>query len=173
MKNKLSQAVAASIVAVGLLFAAPAAAQAYTPTQPEVIVSSNVPYTVSGSVYTFSSLEPGSSIDFTLTGEGVSSENLAVVKLAVASTGLTKTAGSDGTSSVTLTLPAEASGQYVLSATGTLSSAEAGGSSTLPSTGGDSDSLLGIWIGGGALVLAGATIAVGASVRRGRQQADA
>ena len=72
-----------------------------------------------------------------------------------------------------LTPSRNASGSYKLSATGTRASSEAGGSSTLPSTGGDSDSLLGIWIGGGALVLAGATIAVGASVRRGREKADA
>ena len=41
-----------------------------------------------------------------------------------------------------LTPSRNASGSYKLSATGTRASSEAGGSSTLPSTGGDSDSLL-------------------------------
>lgn len=168
MKNKLSQAVAASIVAVGLLFAAPAAAQAYTPTGPNtvtVIVTANGPVAVPG-------FEPGTAVTFTLVGEGVGPTNLGAVKFAVTSASVPKTADSSGVASATVSgIPAGAS--WKLSATGTRASSEAGGSSTLPSTGGDSDSLLGIWIGGGALVLAGATIAVGASVRRGRQQADA
>lgn len=168
MKNKLSQAVAASIVAVGLLFAAPAAAQAYTPTGPNTVT---VTVTSDGAV-PISGFEPGASVTFTLVGEGVSGANLAAVKFAVTSASVPKTADSSGVATATVSgIPAGA--RWTLSATGTRASSEAGGSSTLPSTGGDGESLLGIWIGGGALVLAGATIAVGASVRRGRQQADA
>lgn len=169
MKNKLSQAIAASVLAAGLLFAAPAVAQAYTPTGPNTV---SVTVTADGPV-PISGFEPGASVTFTLVGEGVTGANLAAVKLAVTSASTTKTADSSGVASATVSgIPAGAS--WTLSATGARAGAEAGGgSSTLPSTGGDSDSLLGIWIGGGALVLAGATIAVGASVRRGRQQADA
>ncbi len=167
MKNKLSQAVAASIVAVGLLFAAPAAAQAYTPTGP---TTTTITITAGGT-YDFSGFVGGTDVTFTLVGESAANASLAIVKLAVNSKTAVKPA--DGSGNVSVTVGNLTSGEYKLSATGARASSEAGGSSTLPSTGGDSDSLLGIWIGGGALVLAGATIAVGASVRRGRQQADA
>lgn len=172
MKNKLSQAVAASIVAVGLLFAAPAAAQAYTPS-PIITVVSDAGYTVSGNTYTFSGFSSEATVSFTLTGENAAAGALAYARLAVTTLPRTKTADSSGSVSVTVTLPEGATGTYILTASGSIATAASGGGSTLPSTGGDSDSLLGIWIGGGALVLAGATIAVGASVRRGRQQADA
>lgn len=170
MKNKLSQAIAASVLAAGLLFAAPAVAQAYTPTGPNTTTIT----ITAGGTYDFSGFTAGADVTFTLVGENAAGASLAYAKLAVnSSSPVTKTASETGVATVSVTLPSNASGSYELSATGTRASSEAGGSSTLPSTGGDSDSLLGIWIGGGALVLAGATIAVGASVRRGRQQADA
>ncbi len=169
MKNRLSKAVASATIAAALVFAAPAMAQAYTPTGPNTVtvtVTSNGPVSVTG-------FEPGATVTFTLVGEGVGPGNLAAVKFAVTSTQVTKTADSSGVATATVTLPANASGTYTLSATGARATSEAGGGSTLPSTGGDSESLLGIWVGGGALVLAGATVAVAATVRRNRQDSKA
>jgi len=42
----------------------------------------------------------------------------------------------------------------------------------LPTTGGDSGQLLGIWIGGGALVLAGVVVLVAVLVRRRNDARD-
>ncbi len=88
-----------------------------------------------------------------------------------------------------ITLPDPQVGTYLLTATGTLADGTPGtstgvvgsGSSTggtsgtgdasgsLPATGMDANSLLGFWVGGGALVLAGATVAVVATARRNRR----
>ncbi len=167
MKHRLSKAVASAAIAAGLVFAAPAMAQAYTPTGPDTVsvsVTSAGPVPITG-------FQPGATVTFTLVGEGVTGANLAVVKFAVTSTSVTKTANSSGVATAEVrNVPAGA--QWTLSATGARSSSEAGGS-TLPSTGGDSESLLGIWVGGGALVLAGATVAVAATVRRNRQENNA
>ncbi|MBF4561432.1 LPXTG cell wall anchor domain-containing protein [Microbacterium sp. VKM Ac-2870] len=165
MKHRFTKAVASAAIAAALVFAAPAMAQAYTPTGPDTVtvtVTGNGPVTVPG-------FQPGVQVTFTLVGEGVGPGNLAAVKFAVTSTSLTKTADSSGVATATVQgLPA---GSYTLSATGARVSTDAGG--TLPSTGGNSDSLLGIWVGGGALVLAGATVAVAATVRRNRQETKA
>lgn len=166
MKHRFTQAVASAAIAAALVFAAPAMAQAYTPTGPDTVtvtVTGNGPVSVPG-------FQPGVQVTFTLVGEGVKGPNLAAVKFAVTSTSLTKSADSSGVATATVQgLPA---GSYTLSATGARVSSDAGGS-TLPSTGGNSDSLLGIWVGGGALVLAGATVAVAATVRRNRQENNA
>lgn len=170
MKNRLTKVIASAALAAGLIIAAPAMAQAYTPTG-----SDTVTITVTGSgTFSFDGFTANASIDFTLVGENASSGSLGRVKLAVDSLTTTKTADASGSVSVAVTLPANASGDYTLSATGERAGSSAGsGGATLPSTGGDSESLLGIWVGGGALVLAGATVAVATTVRRNRQETKA
>lgn len=168
MKHRFTKVAASVAIAAGLVIAAPAMAQAYTPTGPDTVtitVTSPGPVPVAG-------FQPGATVTFTLVGEGVTGDNIAAVKFAVTSASTTKTADSSGvaTARVVGTPPAGAS--WTLSATGARASSEAG-SGTLPSTGGDSESLLGIWVGGGALVLAGATVAVAATVRRNRQESNA
>ena len=76
-----------------------------------------------------------------------------------------------------ITLPANASGVYniaAISATsaGGAASASIVGADGLPSTGGNSDQLLGVWIGGGALVLAGAVIVIARVARARRDRND-
>jgi len=44
-------------------------------------------------------------------------------------------------------------------------------SGSLPATGIDSSSLLGLWVGAGALILVGGTLAIATTVRRNRKQA--
>lgn len=170
MKHRFTKVAASVAIAAGLVFAAPAMAQAYTPTGPDTVT---VTVTASGPV-SVTGFQPGASVTFTLVGEGVRQGNLAAVKFAVTYTTVTKTADSSGVATADVrNVPAGAS--WTLSATGARASSEAGGSGSLPlaSTGGDSESLLGIWVGGGALVLAGATVAVAATVRRNRQETNA
>lgn len=168
MKNRFLTAAASAAVAATLVLAAPVMAQAYTPSGPDTVT-----ITGSGTV-PFSGFEPGAQVVFTLVGENASGATLAYAKIVRDSASTTKTADSTGAASVAVTLPANASGSYTLSASGARADSTAGGgSSTLPSTGGDSDSLLGIWVGGGALVLAGATVAVATTVRRNREQTKA
>jgi len=171
MKHRFTKAVAAAAVAAALVFAAPAMAQAYTPGD-AIDVVSDAPFTVSGNVYTFSGFEPGATVTFTLSGENAAAGSLAIVKFEVNSTSTTKIADSSGLAPVAVTLPPNPTGKYTLKVTGKLAPTDAGGG-TLPSTGGNSESLLGIWVGGGALVLAGATVAVAATVRRNRETSNA
>ncbi|RKS89853.1 hypothetical protein DEU37_1168 [Microbacterium sp. AG790] len=168
MKHRFSKIAASIAIAAGLVIAAPAMAQAYTPTGPDTVtitVTAPGPVPVAG-------FQPGATVTFTLVGEGVTGANIAAVKFAVTSASTTKTADSSGVATATVVGTPPAGASWTLAATGARSSSEAGGS-TLPSTGGNSESLLGIWVGGGALVLAGATVAVAATVRRNRKESNA
>ncbi|AZS44877.1 hypothetical protein [Microbacterium oleivorans] len=183
MKNKISKAAAALVVAAAAVFAAPAVANAYAPSAPantDVIVAPGAPVTLP-----FSGFEPQENVTFTLTGEGVTDASLAFVAFAAGTDSTTevKEANEDGTAAAVVTLPDNASGTYTLSAVGetsgaanedvTITVAATGGTGggVLPNNGFDGDALLGLWVGGGVLVLAGASIAVAASVRRARQTA--
>lgn len=180
MNHRLTKAAAAVAIAAAAVFAAPAMANAYTPSGPDA-GSVTIPVGSSG-VIPFTGFDAGESVTFTLTGENAAGATLAYVKFAVSTSApITKAANASGGVSVQVTLPSNASGTYTLtgvaaSGTATASIAattSAGAAGTLPSTGFESDSLLGIWIGGGALVLAGSAVAVAATVRRNRQNAAA
>ncbi|MDJ1114428.1 hypothetical protein [Microbacterium dauci] len=191
MKNKISKAAAALAIAAAAVFAAPAVASAYTPVAPggTVSVEPGQPITL----FIDQSALPAADtrVIFTFTGEGVTGANIAIVKTAVTSASVTKPRGS----SVTVTVPADGFGDYSLVATGATSgtalpplaialpgggaggdggddgSAAGGDGEGLPDTGFAGETLLGLWVGGGILVLAGASIAVATSVRRARQTA--
>ncbi|MCM3697132.1 hypothetical protein [Microbacterium oleivorans] len=185
MKHKISKAAAALAVAIAAVFAAPAVASAYTPSP--VVESSPGTIAPGGTgTFTFADFQPNEGVQFTLTGENGAGATLAFVSFAVSSTSTTKAADADGNASVEVTLPSNASGEYTLSAVGLESgtsasttfgvAAAAGGSDggsaggpVLGETGFDGDALLGLWVGGGVLVLAGASIAVATSVRRTRR----
>ncbi|WP_105033685.1 hypothetical protein [Cryobacterium aureum] len=111
------------------------------------------------------------SVTYSVTGSH--STTLSVVKTAV-TTSLTKAAADNGSSSVNIVIPDEATGDYTLTAksatqsyTATLDiiAADAGTSNGLASTGYDAPVLV-IWAAAGLLVLGGALIAVRISVRR-------
>lgn len=182
MKN-LIKAAAAAAAAGTLLFAAPAVAQAYVPTGPDTItitVTGSGPVPLDGFV-------PGADVNFTLVGSGVTAANLASAARPVTATSLTKAADSSGVATAVVTLPENPTGTYTLSASGARAAntggtgstdggstgSNAGSSSALPATGMDANSLLGLWVGGGALALAGGAIAVGTKVRRTRQENNA
>ncbi|MFN3950363.1 LPXTG cell wall anchor domain-containing protein [Microbacterium sp.] len=181
MKLNITKVGASAALAGALLLAAPAVAQAYVPTSPDTVtlaVTSNGPVPVAG-------FEPGASVTFTLVGVGVTGANIATANLPVSSASVTKTADGSGSATAVVTLPANPVGSYTLAATGprasgaggTGSNGSTGGSSAdgsaLPATGMDANSLLGLWVGGGALALAGGAIAVGTKVRRTRQETNA
>lgn len=159
---------AAIAVAVAALVAAPAAANAYTPAAPggttTVAPGATVPLAFSG--YT-----PGSTVTFTLSGENGAGATLAVVKAAPSSPApLAYTVGGDGVARVRVTLPSDATGNYSLYANGVLVQTLAASGQVPAATGVDSASLMGVWIGGGVLLLGGLAVTVFA-VRRQRQDA--
>ena len=185
MKLSITKAGGAVALAGALLVAAPVAAQAatagYAPTGPNTIT---VTVTSDGPV-TFEGFEDGVNVDLTLVGKGITGANLATANLPVTAASVTKTADSTGQVTAVVTLPASPSGTYTLSATGaradgstgggagTGGGSTGGGSSALPVTGMDANSLLGIWVGGGALVLAGGTVALATTLRRKRGEGHA
>lgn len=188
MKLTFAKAAAAVALTAAAAFAVPTAANAdsYPPA-----VGVTGPGTVApGGTATFTSLdgvfEPGELVTVTLTGENASGASLAIVQAAVQTANLgTVTANANGAATATVRLPANASGTYTVSFTAAslpagvstgFSVTAAGGSGSgggLAATGLDSGSLLGLWVGGGALVLAGGAVAVGAAVHRQRKNADA
>ncbi|GAB2707327.1 hypothetical protein BKA24_000806 [Microbacterium marinum] len=190
MKNKISKAAAALALAAAAVFAAPAVANAYTPVAPggavTVAPGGTVTIAPGGPVTLFVNVsalpDSDTSVTFTLSGEGITGASLArIAASADASTSVTKPVSNP---EAVVTLPEDASGTYTLATEGTPSGtdldpitirvAATGGDvdgGVLPVNGFDSDQLLGIWVGGGVLVLAGASIAVATSVRRSRQAA--
>ena len=183
MKLRLAKA-AAAVTLFTALVALPTAAHAGT-YPPADAGSVSSPTVTPGGTVTFSvaeeTFEPGEPVTVTLTGENAEGASLAFVKFAVQ----TKTLGvleatADGAlAPIDIRFPANASGPYTIAAfspsnpgvTAVVSIAAAGGGAggtgTLPATGSDSASLLGVWIGGGALLLAGGALAVITTVRRG------
>ncbi|BDV29751.1 hypothetical protein [Microbacterium terricola] len=182
MKNSLKAFAAATLLAAALV-ATPMVANAATDEgyPPSSTVNGSVTVAPGGTVTVpFTGFEPNEGVSFTLTGENASGATLAFVKFAVVTADLgTKDADASGAVSATVTLPSNASGDYTLQATGEVSGAAdpvilSTGVATgeLGATGVDGNALLGLWIGGGALVLAGASIAVAGTVRRQRQRAS-
>ena len=183
MKHSIRITAVAALVAASA-FALPTAAQADT-IYPPSNACSVVPAVITpGATVTFScsngTFSPSEFVSVTV--EGATSVDIGFIKFAVTSAGST-TSTAAGAISVPISYPSNASGNYNISA---VSATSAGGASTvsignatggggdggtsLPATGIDSSSLLGLWVGGGALVLAGGAVALTAAVRRNRKE---
>ncbi|MFS0868203.1 hypothetical protein AB3M83_12825 [Microbacterium sp. 179-B 1A2 NHS] len=185
MKNKISKAAAALAIAAATVFAAPAVASAQTAERYTPAPANGTSVTIvagENATVVFNNFVANENVVFTLTGFNASAGSLAAVNAAAdESISIEKEANADGEAAVEVTLPDNAQGDYTLSADGevsgesadvTISVAATGdGSGVLPGSGFDGDALLGLWVGGGVLVLAGASIAVATSVRRARQTA--
>ncbi len=188
MKRSITKAAAIAAIVAGAMFAVPTAASAYTPSPTGEVSSTTVApggtFTFFTTASPFDGFEP---VSFTLTGENASGASLAFVKFAVETKNLgTVEADADGNVSAQVQLPANASGTYTIvatspsnpvgvSATVTIA-ADAGagsgsGDGSLPATGANSDALLTLWVGGGALLLVGGGIAVASTVRRNKNAA--
>jgi hypothetical protein len=182
MKHTIRKtAVVAALVAASAL-ALPTAAQADT-VYPPSNACSVVPTVVTpGATVTFSctdgTFSPSEFVSVRVTGN--TSATVGYLKLALTTSG-SATSTSTGALSVPVSFPGDASGTYNIEA---FSETSAGGSASvsfaaasggvsddgLAETGSDSASLLGLWVGGGALVLTGGALAVAATVRRNRRQ---
>lgn len=101
-----------------------------------------------------------------------------MVRLGISTGSITRTSDANGAlGEVRIVLPSSASGVYNIAAisrssAGGTASASITGADGLPRTGGDSGQLIGVWVGGGALVLAGAVVLVALAVRRRRDRHD-
>ncbi|MGO2748347.1 hypothetical protein [Microbacterium sp.] len=189
MKHTFTRAAVAAAIVAGAMFAVPTAASAYTPPPTGQVSTSTV---AAGGTFTFyvnaDVFVAGEPVNISITGENASGATLGFVKFAVQTKALgSATANaSGGLDNVQVTLPADASGTYTILATsdsnpvGVSATVTVGtgtgtgtGDKDLATTGADSDALLTLWIGGGALLLVGGGIAVATAVRRNKQHADA
>lgn len=188
MKRTFTKAAAVAAIVAGAMFAVPTAASAYTPGPGAGVSDSTV---APGGTFTFlveaGVFAPGETVSISITGENASGASLAFVKFAVETQALgTTTANAEGgVDGAQITLPANATGTYTVTATsasnpiGTSAtvtavagdSGETPGDDDLATTGADSEALLALWVGGGALLLAGGGIAVASAVRRNKQNA--
>ena len=170
-------ALAATLV-VGAVLAVPAAANASTIYPPSGSCTTTPATTQAGGSIAFEcaseTFSPDESITITVTGENGSAARIGMIKFAITTASGNATSEADGSlAAVDITLPSNASGTYNIAA---VSSTSAGGTAAititgadgLPATGLDQGQTLGLWIGGGALLLAGAALAVVAAVRRSR-----
>lgn len=183
MKRIIRSALAVSAIVALSALAVPPAAQAstiYPPTGSCTVSPATV--TAGGTVTlacadaTFSTNE---SITITVTGENGEGASIGMVKFAISTaSGTARSTDTGALDGVGIVLPSNASGTYNVAA---VSATSAGGaaaatvtsvSGALPVTGLDTASLTGLWIGGGALLLAGVVLAVVAVLRR-RSQRDA
>ncbi|MGR6743332.1 MULTISPECIES: cell wall protein [Microbacterium] len=179
MRRTASLAAVATLVAA--IIALPAAASAstgatiYPPTKSCTTTPSAF---VAGGTVEFACADGtfGSNEAVTITVRGENGAGVAFARAAFAvTTGSTMRESSDqgALAPVAITFPADAVGVYNIEA---ISPSSAGGTASasvvdaagLPATGGDARTSLGLWVGGGALVAAGATIALASAVRRAR-----
>lgn len=181
MLRPLSRLAAASAVAVALtamLTLVPATAFAYPPddatrvSQTSVDAGGSVEVSVAAGVF-----RPGEQVTVTVRGENASRVMFAMVRTALETMTYAEARANaeGGLDPLTLTFPSDAAGTYTIavfspSTPGDTVTVTVGGLSV---TGLDGQSALGIWVGGGALVLAGGLIAVTATVARHRRRHDA
>ena len=176
MKKFLPRLVAVAALAAGAVFAVPAAALAY-PADDAASVSSAVvepggSATLSVADGTFAANEPAT---ITVTGENGAGATFGMVRAAVSTAtyrdAVTNAQG--GLDPVRITFPADARGAYTIAV---FTASSPGDTVTvtvngLSATGADFGPYLGIWIGGGALALAGGAVAVATAVVRRRRDA--
>ena len=172
MKNVRAKIAAVAIAAAALVampVAASAATNDYSPVAPSagtIIAAEDGTATVS-----FEDFGPNEPITFYLSGENASGASLALVKAAYetnANIG-SRTADGQGNITVTVNLPANATGEYLLTADGAWSDnnpTQRIVAGALPPTGFDAASMTGVWIGGGALLAAGIAVTSVAMIRR-------
>jgi len=185
--KSLRTKIAAVILTAAALVAAPAAAQAYVPTPGTPDAGTSGAPVPGGTVTLVATAFDGNTpISFVVTGENGAGITQASVKLAVSSSPTFSTVTNEaGNASFNVKLPSNATGSYEVAVTGQKNgvsvtertsfaigsgSGGTGSGSGLPATGVDSGSLMGVWIGGGVLLLGGLAVTVFA-VRRQRQGA--
>lgn len=122
---------------------------------------------------TFGASEP---VTITITGENGTAATFGFARLAVSTGSIVRASTAAGAlESVSIALPSDARGVYNIEA---FSASSVGGAAsvsitaengTLPVTGTDAAGLVGLWVGAGALVLAGGVLVGASAVRRARR----
>ena len=177
--RSLSLGAAAGVLGVALA-AVPLTAQAST-IYPPVDACQSAPASVAAGETLEFSCEAGTfgadePVTITVTGENGAGATFGFARFAVTTGSVQRTSDANGSLPVVrVTLPSNATGVYNIAAisptsAGGTASASITGADGLPSTGGDSAQLAGLWIGGGALVLAGAIVVIAMAVRRRRDR---
>ncbi len=180
MKNVRGR-IAALAIAVAALVAAPTAALAYVPAGPDTGIVAVGTFIPGGQfMLTAGGYEPSTQVTFTITGENGAGITLAMVKTAVSTSpafGPYPANASGVANTPEVVLPPGASGTYSVTATAPgyqsqLTKFTVGGSNAdgkqMAQSGFDASSMLGVWIGGGVLLLGGVLVTVFAA-RRERQ----
>ncbi|MGV8881648.1 MAG: sortase [Rhodoglobus sp.] len=182
----IKKTLAIAALAVAAVFAVPTAALAagYVPEGNIIVEGPAAPGGFISVSFTPGSFSPGEPISLSITGEPTATLGVVLTGTVTGSS----TAGADGSLGSGFTLPSNATGTYTFTATGLVSgnvgsasvSVTPADSGTGGSGGGGGGGLvntgaqfpvLGLWIGGGALLLGGALIAVLAIARKQRAQA--
>lgn len=176
MKKTLTKiAVVAALAAAATLGVSGAASAYTTPPTGEV----DTPTVAPGGTFTFfttlNAFQPGETVTISITGANAQGASLAAA-VSTKILGTVPANASGNVSGVAINLPANASGSYTVTGTSGsnptgVSAYVAAAASGLPVTGMDSEALLGLWVAGGALVLAGGGIATAAAVRKNRKAA--
>ncbi|MEN2740547.1 cell wall protein [Microbacterium sp. X-17] len=173
MKRLLATAAASLLLSAMTAFGIAGAAQAAVYPPSDSIVVSSTTVEPGGSIVvrikdgTFGS---GEQLTVTTTGERGTDVSYALVRFdSTTSTYRDARANAaGGAGPITVTFPSGASGVYTIavfspSSPGVTATITVG---TLPVTGFNASSTVGLWVGGGALVLAGAVVAIAVAVRR-------
>lgn len=175
MLSHIRIAVASGLIAL-FAWAAPTAVHASSDYPPvdscessDAAVAAGAEFVFSCQGATFGSNEP---VTVTVTGQNATSATFAFVRFGISTLSRTYTSTATGAlEGVRITLPPNGSGIYNIAAVspssvGGTTSVSIVGADGLPTTGGDSAQLVGVWIGGGALLLAGVVIIVAVWLRR-------
>ncbi|CAL4860797.1 cell wall protein [Microbacterium sp. MM2322] len=173
------------LLLTAMAFGAPAAANASTLYPPVDACSSDAAGAGPGDTITFScdsnTFGANETVTVTVTGENGAGATFAMVRMATSTASARFQSDAEGMlPPVRITLPSDARGVYNIAA---VSATSAGGTSSavidtsdssdpLVRAGFDGNQLMGLWIGAGALLAAGAVILVAASVRRHRDRTD-
>lgn len=178
LRPSLRTGLIAGAVALGAVLA-PTAAHASTIYPPTGSCTASPTTTTPGGTITFACVAETFSSDetvtITVTGENGAGASIGMVRFAISTESAMSQSATDGSlPGVSITLPSNATGTYNIAAVSTTS---AGGTAavtvtaadgSLPTTGLDSAAVTGLVIGGAALLVAGAAIAITVAVRRNR-----
>lgn len=162
LKKIIATFAAAFVIVLGSASAASAA-----PYPPEVEGGPTSIAPGGSGTFTFANFDPNESVTFTLTGESASAATLAALA-AVDSKSITKAADASGTASVTVTLPANATGTYTLTASAASGTASTTITAALGATGADISPIL-LWGAVGIVGLGVIALIAVAAVRRSRR----
>lgn len=176
MSQFLPRFVAVAVLAAGAVFAAPLAASAYPDDDAarvsDAVVEPGGTVTLTVADGTFGPNEPAT---ITVTGENGAGVTFGMVRAAVSTATYrdATTNAQGGLDPVRLTFPSDARGAYTIAV---FTASSPGDTVTvtvngLSATGADFGPYLGLWVGGGALAVAGGAVAVATTVARRRRDA--